>query len=90
LRYLNIDTISFTDVNGISYPIKDIRPIPNYKTLTTIKTKGNDKVDEIISRETIYGNGREDQSYKIYDHNKVIFVDARFDMNKIKELKIPI
>ena len=89
MRYIGIDTISFTDVNGIQYPIKDIRPIPIYKTLLTVDVKESDKIDEIASRDVVYGAGGEDQSYKIYDHNIVFLVEAGFDMSKIKTLKIP-
>ena len=90
MRYIKIDTISFTDIDGKQYPIKDIRPIPVYTTLLEIDVREIDRVDEIASREIVYGAGGEDQSFKIFDHNIILFMEAGFDMSKIKTLKIPI
>ena len=90
MRYIGIDTISFTDVNGNTFPIKDIRPIPIYTTLLEIDVKENDMIDEIASRDIVYGSDGEDQSYKIFDHNITLLMEAGFDMSKIKTLRIPI
>ena len=89
MRYVQIDTISFTDINGNQYAIKDIRPIPTYTTLTEVSIKEGDTIDEIATRDKVYRAGSEDLSYKIYDHNIVALVDSRFDLGKIKTLRIP-
>ena len=90
MRYRNVDTISFTDVYGNSYAVKDMREIPDYETLKTLKLKQGDRIDEIVSRPEFYGNGTEDESYKVFEHNIDIITEADFDLSKIKELEIPI
>lgn len=90
MRYFNIDTISFNDALGRTVPVKDIRPIPEYQINFEIDTRENDLLDEIASRSTVYGEGAEDQSYKIFDANIVALVEAEFDMANIKRLKIPV
>lgn len=89
MRYFEIDNISFTNSNGKTVYIKDVRPIPEYVTATYINLKNGDTLDEIASRKEIYGDGAEDQSYKIFEHNIVEICDANFDLNKLKKMKIP-
>lgn len=86
---MRIETISFTDMNGRSYPIKDIRPIPEYITRTTINVKEKDRIDEIASRVDIYGPEGYTKSYKIFDHNRVVLMDHNLNLTRIKELRIP-
>lgn len=90
MRYVQIDTISFTDVNNKQFAIKGIRPIPTYTTLIEVVVKDNDTIDEIATRDKTYRAGAEDQSYKIYDHNVINLVDSRFDLGKLKLLKVPV
>lgn len=89
MRYIPIDTISFTDSNGRTVNIKDMREYEDQQTLKIIKTKKNDKIDEIASRQDIYGNDGEIESYRIVDYNIVKLHDVEFDMAKIETLEIP-
>ncbi len=88
MRYMDIDTITFEDSNGISYPIKDIRPIPSLPVIFTITKSENEFIDEIVTRDDIYGINREGDSFKVYDANAIEMVEKRFDFTKIKRLKV--
>jgi hypothetical protein len=90
LRYIQIDTISFTDVNGNSYAIKDMREIPDYVKMTTVDVKTSDKIDEIASRNMVYREGAEDQSFKIFDMNRVKLHETEYDLGRVKLLEIPV
>lgn len=90
MRYFAIETISFTDKNGRTVPIKDVRPIPELLINFEIDTKENDTLDEIASRKEIYGDNAEDISYKIFDANIIELFESEFDMSKIRRLKIPV
>ena len=88
MRYMDIDTIAFEDSNGINYPIKDMRPIPLLPVIFTITKSETEFIDEIVTRDDIYGLNREGDSFKIYDANAVKMVEKRFDFTKIKRLKV--
>ena len=90
MRYLKTRTISFTDVNGKEYAIKDIRPIPVGVKRITVDVKESDRLDEIASREIVYKKSGEDQSYKLIDMNIVALIEAKFDLSRIKTLEIPV
>jgi hypothetical protein len=89
MRYQTIENITFVDINGISYNIKDMREYPEYTTKVIVKTSENDFIDEIATRKEIYGDNNENVSYKIYDHNIVKLREANWEMSNIKELNIP-
>jgi len=90
MRYESIDTISFTNHNNRIVAIKDKREYPAYEKLINIVTNADDKVDEIASRYEAYGDGGEDQSYKIVDYNIITIFETDFDMSKIKSLGVPV
>jgi len=89
-RYSDIDTITFTDVNGNSYPVKDIRLISSQTFALEIDRSEHDLLDEIASRREIYGDFGEVQSWRIFDLNIVKFTEANFSLTKIKRIKIPV
>ncbi len=89
-RYIEEDTISFTDIDGNRYPIKDMREFPTYVDAFTFQLIGNEELDEIASRRDVYGDDGENLSYKIVEHNKALMVDYKFNLTKMKELKIPV
>lgn len=90
MRYTNIDTISFTNKNGITVPLKDKRPIPNEDISFNLKIDSNAELDEISSRSDVYGEDAEDLSYKIFDANIVKIVENNYDLSKIRNLDIPL
>lgn len=88
-RYIGVDTITFTDVNSNSFPVKDVREITSEPVGFEIDTKENDLLDEVASRKEVFGEFGELQSYRIFDLNIIKLTEANFDMTKIKKLKIP-
>jgi len=90
LRYIDIETITFIDQNGNRYPVKDIRIIPTYAHIFTIKKQPNNDIDEIATRPDVYGPLTEGDSFKIWDHNIVKFAEARYDVMEITEVRIPL
>jgi len=89
-RYADVDTITFTDVNGNSYPVKDIREISTQTLAFEIDKNENDLLDEIASRREVYGDFGEVQSWRIFDLNIAEFAEVDFDLSKIKRVKIPV
>jgi hypothetical protein len=90
LRYNNSENISFTDADGNTVSIKAILPVvAKADTVTKVECNSNTSLEEIASRDSIYGAGSESSSYKIFDENIIELVDARFDMGKIRTLRIP-
>lgn len=90
MRFNQVETISFTDINGVTRPVKDIRPIPEQALSFTVELKQGDSIDEIASRENVYGAGAEGQAHRIFDFNITEIVDAGFDLSKLKRLRIPV
>lgn len=89
MRFSSIDTVSFTNRNGDTVPIKYIRDLYDGTISKEIKIKSSDELDEIASREDIYGDDTEGESYKIFDVNAVRLVESKFDLSNIKKLGIP-
>ena len=90
MRYIDVDTITFTDINGKQYPVKDIRLISNQTQAFEIDIKSNDLLDEVASRMEVYGDFGEVHAWRIFDLNIVELTQVDFDMTKIKKLKIPL
>lgn len=89
MRYFDIDTVSFTNKDGKSAPIKEKRPIENNPIAFEVNTN-NQLLDEIASRKDVYGEGYEDHSYKIFDANCVEIIEAGYDLTKVRRMKIPL
>ena len=90
MRYINIENVSFTRLDGNSYQIKDFRPYPAYTKQMTLQINSNDAIDEIITRKDFLGNNSESESYRIVDFNIVKLYEAKFDLSKIRKLDIPV
>ena len=89
-RYNDIDTITFTNKDGNSFPVKDIRPIPVEPVGVVVSVVGDTFIDEVSSRPEIYGDLGEDQSYRIFDANVIKLVENDFNVVGLNELKVPI
>ena len=89
MRYVQIDTISFTDATGRTVPIKDIRPIPSYTIKTKVFVTEKDRLDEIASRQDVYKEGGYRNAYKLFDANVVRLVEGKIDMSKIRVVEVP-
>ena len=90
MRYNTVPDITFKDINGNSFPIKDIRPIREFETALQIDLKKGDFLDEIVSRKENYGDGQEDLTFTVVDHNIVKIVEAGWDLSKLKKINLPI
>lgn len=90
MRYFNIDTVSFTNKQGITAPIKEKRPIPKEEISSVISIYENAELDEIATRSEVYGEDSEDQSYRIFDANIIEIVENGYDLSKIRKLKVPL
>lgn len=89
MRYFTQDDIVFTNRNGKSFTLKEIREFPKYVTMAILQIQGASSLDEIASREEVYGDDMESQSYKIFEHNAKDIVNAGFDLTKLTTLRIP-
>ena len=89
-RYIDVDTIVYTDINGKSFSVKDAREISNQTLGFTIDVKKGNLLDEIASRKQIYGDNGESQAWKIFDINIAELAEVDFDIDQLKRLKIPI
>ena len=90
MRYIDVDTVTFTDINGKSYPVKDRRDISTQTLAFEIDVKEGDLLDEVASRREVYGDFGEVHAWRIFDLNIVRLTEVGFDMSKIKRLKIPL
>lgn len=90
MRFLDVDTVTFTDINGKQYPVKDRREISTQVQAFEIETKSNDLLDEVASRKEVYGDNGEVHAWRIFDLNIAELTQVDFNMTKIKKLKIPL
>lgn len=90
MRYAPIETISFTDVSGNTYAIKDLREIPEYEIASILEKNAQDKPDEVAVRDDAFEAGSEADSYRLWEANLVEIVDAGFDWTRIKKVKVPL
>lgn len=90
MRYFTIDTISFTNSNGITVPIKDKRPIPDEQISFEVGINTDADLDEVASRSDVFGEDFEDQAFRIFDANIIDIIENGYDLSKIRKLKIPV
>lgn len=90
MRYYRIDDIVFTDKDGVSKTIKDMRKIESFDEWLEIEKNENDFFDEIATRPDVYGNDAELLVYRIFDANITEIIDNVFDFTLIKRVKIPV
>jgi hypothetical protein len=92
IRYTGVADVSFTDYNGNSYSVKDIRYLDasDYETWFSVELKSGDDLDEIASRKNVYRDGGEPEVYRIIEHNIIALMDCMFDTSMMKSIKIPI
>jgi hypothetical protein len=85
-----VPNITFTDINGKTYTIKDIRPIVPAASSFSVDKRADELLDSIAVRPEVFGDGGEDKVYKLFDQNSVAIVDANFDLTQIRKVRIPI
>ena len=89
-RYTDVDTVTFTDINGNQFQVKDIRPISAQTLAFEIDIVSNNLLDEVASRKSTFGDFGEVQSWRIFDLNIDRLTEINYDMGKISRLKIPV
>lgn len=89
MRYALVDTISFTDVNGVSRAVKTMREIPDYELMRTLGKTAQEKPDEMIVKDEAFGPGSEWNSFRLWEANVVALADVGFDWARIKKVRIP-
>lgn len=87
MRYVSIDSVSFTSLTGRTRPFKPLREIPQYGFARRRRITYERTIDEIAYAE--FGEGGEADSYAIADFNAAKLVDAGFNLSRIDSLKIP-
>lgn len=90
MRYIDVETVSFTNSAGRSVAVKEMREPKGQQAWFSIDLAGRQWLDEIASQDDVYGRGGESMAHKIFDHNRERIVDAGFDLGKLKTLEIPL
>ena len=90
VRDYDLDDIVFTAYDGKTYTIKDMREYPPYQLWFQMNVDGGVELDEIASRNEIYGEGGESEYYKIAEFNKEALFDSKFDLRNMKTIDIPV
>ena len=89
MQYREVDDISFTNVDGFTVLTKDKREIKPYDIRREQEVKEDDDLDEIASREIVFGNATENLVYKIIEANADLIVNTNVDMTRISKIRIP-
>lgn len=91
MRYLNSETHSFTDANGITVSVYEQLPVPALAaSFLLVECDGKSSLEEIASRDDMYGTGAEGSSYKIFDENVRDLAEVGYDLAKLRTLRIPV
>lgn len=85
-----IPSISYTNFDGKKYAVKLRRDIPTYDDFVNLEISGDEKIDEIASRNNVYGQFMETNSYAIFEANIIKLTENNFDLSKIRSLMIPV
>lgn len=89
MRYNTIETITFTDIDGTNYAVKDIRPIEELTTSVILNIDESTMFDELATRKNVFGEGNEALAYKIFDLNVLALTELDFDSTKLRKIRIP-
>lgn len=89
MRYLDVENQVFTDVNNVSYTVKGLREIESNRILFQLNIGKDTYLDEVASRENVYTEDNEDDTYKLFDANASLIFENNFNLDKINKLNIP-
>ncbi len=90
MRYIDVETVSFTDSSGRAAAVKEMREPQEQQAWFSVDVSGKPWLDDIASQEDVYGRDAESLAYKIFDHNREKIVEAGFDLSRLKSLEIPL
>jgi hypothetical protein len=86
---MDVGRYVFADTDGRAVEVMEMREIPVQRVGITLNRSSDDDIDEIASRQYVYGDGGEQDSYKIHEANIVAIIDSRFDYSRIRSVGIP-
>ena len=78
MRYQNVDTVSFTDAVGVTRAVKEMRELPAVQVAGKVDWPQGGFMDEIASRNNIWGENAEAQSYRLHAANMVAIIEGGF------------
>lgn len=90
MRFNSVPTITFTDVDGDSFSVKDIRPVSTFNQGMSAGYQQGTVLSELITRPEYYGKNTEDLTWAVVDANIEKLVENNFDFTKIRELFLPV
>jgi len=85
-----VGTRIFTDINGKTYTLKDVRPIVPAASSYSVDKSGTELLDSVAVKPEVFGDGGEDKVYKLFDQNCIAIVDANFDLTQLRKIQVPI
>lgn len=88
-RYIQINTIVFNDPVRGAVNIKDRRPIPVEDVAFSEAIKRGAYLDEVATRNSVFGVGGETQVYRLFDSNTREIIAAGFTLDNLQRLKVP-
>ncbi len=89
-RYFIVPSESFNDKDGNTFPVKPFREIPVEPVSLELPIIQGTLLDEVATRETVYGEFGEGEVFRIFDANVIKLAEADFDLTKLKALKVPL
>lgn len=89
MRYIGISNIVFEHENNRFVEVKDMYDIPEYEISVDTAVMKNSMLDEIVSRDNVYGEDAEYLAYKLFEANIIQIVDYNFTLNGLSRIKVP-
>lgn len=90
MRYFSIEDVTFTNGFNKTVTIKDILPNSAKPEMSVkLRIQDGDDLDEIASRNNIYGEDHEMDAFKIFMDNVEEIAFANYDISRLRSLRIP-
>lgn len=90
MRYFSVENVIFTNRFNKTVTIKNVLPItPKADKSVNLRIQDGDNMDEIASRNNIYGENHEMDAFKIFMENVEEIAFANYDMSRLRSLRIP-
>lgn len=90
MRYVYVPTIAFTDINGVTRSVKDMREPPAYLMRGTRRRLATEPMDYIAQLRDVFGEGHEGDAYLLWEANGGNIVDYNFDLTQLQTINIPV
>ena len=90
MTFDDVEIIQFNDEIGTLFPVRDKKDLDSYTLSQTIGVQQGMDLDEVISRENVYGSGNEDLVYAVAEMNAESLAENDFNLNQLKTINIPV